>query len=377
MRQVFARGEPGRNPVAGKLVVAGSRVFSSGLAMSAGDGLETDARTGLERAIALLREAGLAHADVVRTRVFYIDPDAEPVLRAVHGAAFGRAAPAFSAIRVSCLPGDARVAIELEGVRGGGSGIQRHRVDLRSGTSVGVELDGEVWLSGMTASSEGALSLATGEPADQIRLAINRTESALEELGLSVADVVATRHFLRPELQGRPRVAEWVDFMRRATPTSAGIAVEGVSSAGAGFMFEADAVRGASRDRHNLRTGRTYEVEHHYCRAVRVGQRDVVYVAGTTSIIPGEIVQHPGEVGPQVHDTLAIIRWAIEQQGLAWTDLARTRTYVVGGPEGLQEAIDALRVGLEGVTASTTLVGVPVLGRPTVVVEIEATAVQG
>jgi hypothetical protein len=44
-------------------------------------------------------------------------------------------------------------------------------------------------------------------------------------------------------------------------------------------------------------TGRTFEVDHNYCRAVRVGEGDVIYVAGTTSLIPGEIVQHPGEVG--------------------------------------------------------------------------------
>jgi enamine deaminase RidA (YjgF/YER057c/UK114 family) len=56
-------------------------------------------------------------------------------------------------------------------------------------------------------------------------------------------------------------------------------------------------VSGASSTRANLHTGRTFEVDHNYCRAVRVGEGDVIYVAGTTSLIPGEIVQHPGEVG--------------------------------------------------------------------------------
>jgi enamine deaminase RidA (YjgF/YER057c/UK114 family) len=140
-------------------------------------------------------------------------------------------------------------------------------------------------------------------------------------------------------------------------------------------MFEVDAVAGASRGRKNLRTGRTYEIAHNYCRSVRVTGRDVVYVAGTTSIVPGEIVRHAGEVSGQVHDTLETVRWGIEQQGLNWTDLVRTRTYIVGGPDQLAEGAAALREALRGTTAVASLAGVPVLGRPSVRVEIEATAV--
>ena len=105
----------------------------------------------------------------------------------------------------------------------------------------------------------------------------------------------------------------------------------------------------------------------------------MIYVAGTTSLIPGEIIQHPGEVGPQVVDTLEIIRWAVTELGLEWDDLAQTRTYVVGGDEKIDEAVAALEQSLPNADSggvASTVVGVPVLGRPGVVVEIEARAVR-
>ena len=101
----------------------------------------------------------------------------------------------------------------------------------------------------------------------------------------------------------------------------------------------------------------------------------MVYVAGTTSIVPGEIVRHPYGVAGQVEDILETIRWAIEEHGFAWSDLVRTRTYIVGGPDRLNEGQEALRGIVGGMEAAAAVIGVPVLGRPEVVVEIEATAV--
>jgi enamine deaminase RidA (YjgF/YER057c/UK114 family) len=111
---------------------------------------------------------------------------------------------------------------------------------------------------------------------------------------------------------------------------------------------------------------------HNYCRAVRAGV--VLHVAGTTATVPGEIVQSPYEVTRQVEHIIGTIRWAIEKQGLAWSDLVRTRTYVVGGADKLLEAQIALRKLIGQMDTAAAVVGVPVLGRPEVVVEIEATA---
>ena len=81
------------------------------------------------------------------------------------------------------------------------------------------------------------------------------------------------------------------------------------------------------------------------------------------------------DVAGQVADTLETVRWAIERQGMAWGDLVKTRTYVVGGPEKMAEAISALDEQLAGMDVASAVIGVPTLSRPEVVVEIEATAV--
>lgn len=383
-RRVFALDPGTRLPVGAALVAAGDRIFTSGLLSDHTGGLQSEAHRVFQQAVALLRGAGAAPADVVRTRVFYVEEgpsagagDAEKVLRGVHGVVFDHPGPAFTAVRVSCLPGGAAVELELEAVSGGGGAIRRHQPDEASSTSAAVRWGDEVWLSGMTAIGPDGRVASPGSTSGQVGLVISRTEAALNALGVGAPDVVSSRHWMRHDTQSDPRPPLWTEFMRQAVPTSAGIAVEGVGPRAATFMFETDAVAGAARARKNVRTGRTYEVEHHYCRSVRVGQRDVVYVAGTTSIVPGEIVRHPDQVAGQVQDTLETIRWGIEQQGLAWSDLVRTRTYVVGGPEKLAEAAAALRQAIGGMYAAASLVGVPVLGRPSVRVEIEATAVQG
>lgn len=382
MRQVFGKGAETRLPVGATLVAAGDRIFTSGLLSDHPGGLESEAHRVFQHAVALLRSASAAPADVVRTRVFYVEEgpsagngDAEKTLRGIHGIVFDHPGPAFTAIRVSCLPGGAAVELDLEAVRGGGQAIRHHQPDEASSTSAAVRWEDEVWLSGMRAIGPDGRVASPGSTSGQVDLVISRTEAALKALGAGAPDVVSSRHWMRHDTQADPRPPSWTEFMRQAIPTSAGIAVEGVGPRGATFMYEVDAVAGAAKARNNVRTGRTYEVEHHYCRSVRVGQRDVVYVAGTTSIVPGEIVRHPDEVAGQVHDTLETVRWGIEQQGLAWSDLVRTRTYIVGGPDKLAEAAAALREAVGGMDAAASLVGVPVLGRPSVRVEIEATAV--
>ncbi|OGG51059.1 MAG: hypothetical protein A3F84_19070 [Candidatus Handelsmanbacteria bacterium RIFCSPLOWO2_12_FULL_64_10] len=131
---------------------------------------------------------------------------------------------------------------------------------------------------------------------------------------------------------------------------------------------------GAKEGRRNVNTGRSYEEEHHYSRAVRMG--DVVYVSGTTSVQVGEAVACPFDAYGQTLATLRWIRWAVEQQGLSFRDVVRTRSYVVG-EENVEAVARGLRETLGEFGPAATVVGVPALGRPSILVEIEATAVEG
>ena len=89
-----------------------------------------------------------------------------------------------------------------------------------------------------------------------------------------------------------------------------------------------------------------------------------------------EEVGSPFDAYGQTIETLAWMRWGIEQQGLSFADTARTRTYVVG-QENLGPVSQGLNEMLGDIRPAATVVGVPALGRPSILVEIEATAVRG
>lgn len=366
--QGFARasGKPAGPPA---LVIAGDRVFSSGLVSDRPGGLVSETRRIFQLTLSMLRDAGISPADVVRTRAWYVDDptvDSVESIRDNHGVVFDHPGPAFSAVQVTCLPEGAAIAIELEAVRGSADRIKHFQSDEMSGTSLATFCDGELWVSGVTAPGE-----AVGEQIGGITVTVRK---ALSEFGMGEADVVATRHFMEPDSRFATPPSEWAEFMSKSIPTSAGIAVEGVGDVGT-FMLECEAVQDASAGRHNLRSGRSYEVDHNYCRSVRVRGRDVTYVAGSTSLVEGEIVRSKFDVSGQIVDTLETVRWAIEEQGMAWSDLVRTRTYIVGGPAKVAEAIAVLDDQLAGLNAVSAVIGVPTLSSPEVVVEIEATAV--
>ncbi|MBI2965585.1 MAG: hypothetical protein HYY34_05220 [Chloroflexi bacterium] len=366
------------------LVAAGDHIFTSGIAPDRPGSLESQARQVFQRIAGLLHDARSSLDDIVRTRAFFVDPDGESAVRSVHAGVFGDRGPAFTAIRMSCLPRGVGVVVEVEAIRGADKSATRHGRHAKWGASLAVKAGAEIYVSGVTADWPGVIagdSGAAGAAApgrrtheQQVTAVCRAVAAACAALGASTADVVATRHFdpvsvHRHSFQG-PALEE---FRKPGEPTSAGITVEAVDGAST-FMLEVDAVEGAAGRRRNLRTGRSFEVEHHYSRSVRVG--DIVYVAGSTSLVVGETVRHPHEVYGQVIDTLETIRGTIEGQGLAWSDLVRTRSYIVGGPEKLEETIRALKSVLGGMGTVATVTGVPVLGRPEVVVEIEATAVK-
>ncbi len=328
-------------------------------------GLESQAHQVFRSAVEVLLAQGADLDDAVRTRIFYTEEGAADLLATVHGVVFDAPGPAMSAVLVDCLPRDSKVALEVDAISGASRSMTHYGADAASSSSRAVRHGDELFVAGLSAPDAGS-------HAGQMDAVYESGTAALTEAGMQGSDVVSTRHYYAHAIESETDGTGKNEFMADGEPTSAGICVIGPAGQDATFSLEFEAVADAAGTRQNYRTGRTFEVENHYSRAVRAG--NVIYVAGTTSIIPGEIVQHPGEVGPQMTDTLAIIRTAIEELGGEWAQLARTRTYVVGGPAKLDEAAAALKTATEGTNAAATLMGVPVLGRPEVVVEIEATA---
>ena len=111
-----------------RAIRVGDRIVVSGTAPMQPDGSSTpgDAEAQAARCLAIIRaaieELGGGLADVVRTRMFIVDPaDAEAVGRA-HGAVFSDIRPAATMVVVAALlRPEWRVEIEAEAVLGGGT----------------------------------------------------------------------------------------------------------------------------------------------------------------------------------------------------------------------------------------------------------------
>ena len=107
-----------------RAVRVGERVWVSATAAISPDGsVDTSAARQAERCLEIiadaLAEAGARLSDVVRTRVYLVDPDDGPAVAGVHGEVFSRARPATGFIVVSgFLDPRWRVEIEADAVVG-------------------------------------------------------------------------------------------------------------------------------------------------------------------------------------------------------------------------------------------------------------------
>ncbi|KAK1862752.1 hypothetical protein I4F81_005319 [Pyropia yezoensis] len=134
-----------------------------------------------------------------------------------------------------------------------------------------------------------------------------------------------------------------------------------------------------SPGRREVSSGGPYEDKVGYSRAVRVGAH--IYVAGTTATAAADggkaTILHPGDAGAQARVVFATIAKALEGLGAGMVDVVSTRMYVTD-PTRDWEAVGAAHAaafGPAGVRPAATMVGVPALVHPDMLVEIEATAV--
>lgn len=124
-------------------------------------------------------------------------------------------------------------------------------------------------------------------------------------------------------------------------------------------------------ERQRVGSGGPWEERVGYSRAVRVGRR--VYVAGTTATLPDGTLVGVGNLEAQTRQAFATIERALGAAGARLTDVVRTRAYVTD----ISRFEEYARVHGElfgSIRPVSTLVEVPRLLRPEMLVEVEVDA---
>lgn len=213
-----------------------------------------------------------------------------------------------------------------------------------------------------------------GDVAAQVDAIMKIAAWSMGRAGGRLDDVVRNRMYVTDMAVGDAAARAAAKYFQKARPAATLVQVTGLNHPHMLVEIELDAVDGAGASARRVSSGRPTEATFAYSRAVRVGER--VFVSGTTTFNAAGQVEAPGDMYRQVRLTMDTIFGALTQAGAAREDLVYTKSYVTD----LARLDDYTRGWVEAlgdVRPVSTLLGIPALLRPEMLVEIEAEAIIG
>ena len=227
--------------------------------------------------------------------------------------------------------------------------------------------------SGTTAIDRQGNVRGEGDVARQVDAIMKIAEWSMGKAGGRLADVVRSRIYVTDVGVADAAARALALYFRDARPASTLVQVNGLARPTQLIEIEFDAIDGAAASGRRIASGGPLEDVYAYSRTVRVGDR--VFISGSTAL-RADGVEGPGDMYRQTRATMETILRALAEAGGAPGDLVYTKTFLTD----LGQAADYTRAFVEAlgeVRPVSTLLGVPALVRPELLVEIEAEAVIG
>jgi len=256
------------------------------------------------------------------------------------------------------------------------------RINVSSGRSLeklahysrAVRVGDMVLQSGTTAIDRQGNVRGIDDIAKQVDTIMAIAEWSVGKAGGRLADVVRSRIYVTDIQIGDRAARTLARYLRDARPAATLVEVNGLARPEQLVEIELDLVDGAGASGRRISSGRAIEEEYAYSRALRVGDR--VFVSGTTALSARGVVEGKGDLYRQTRSTMDTIFSALAQAGAAREDIVYTKTFLTD----LAHSADYTRAWLEAlgeVRPTSTLLGIPALVLPEMLIEIEAEAVIG
>jgi enamine deaminase RidA (YjgF/YER057c/UK114 family) len=227
--------------------------------------------------------------------------------------------------------------------------------------------------SGTTAIDRQGNVRGEGDVGRQVDAIMRIAEWSMGKAGGRLDDVVRSRIYVTDVAVSDAAARAVARHFSDARPAATLVQVSGLARPTQLVEIELDAVDGARTSAQRISSGGPLEAVYAYSRAVRMGER--VFISGSTALT-ARGVEGVGDMYRQTRTTLDTIFRALADAGGVPGDLVYTKTFLTD----LSKAADYTRAFVEvlgDVRPVSTLLGVPALVRPELLVEIEAEAVLG
>ena len=228
--------------------------------------------------------------------------------------------------------------------------------------------------SGTTAIDRQGNVRGVGDVAAQVDAIMAIARWSMGKAGGRLEDVVRSRIYVTDIAVADAAARALARYFRDVRPAATLVQVNRLARPEQLVEIEFDAVDGARDTARRISSGRAIEEEYAYSRAVRVGNR--VFISGSTALGAGGQVDGAGDLYRQTRSTMDTILSALAEAGGVPADIVYSKTFVTdvaGAADYTRAWLDALGE----VRPTSTLLGIPALLRPDMLIEIEAEAIVG